>query len=45
MLVAHWPAVEALAAALVDHGRIEGDEVEEIVDEAIEGVMAPCGLS
>jgi len=40
MLLTHWCAVEALAAALVDERRMEGRRVERIVVEAIEGVMA-----
>jgi hypothetical protein len=34
LLLAHWRAVEALAAALVEDHRIEGDQVEAIVDRA-----------
>jgi hypothetical protein len=32
MLEAHWPAVDALARALIRDRRIEGDEVEAIID-------------
>ena len=35
MLELNWPAVEALAEALVDEGRIEGDEVEWIIDRSL----------
>ena len=34
MLLTHWLAVEALAEALIEHGRIDGDEVERIIDAA-----------
>ena len=34
MLEAHWPAVEALAAALIENRRIEGERVEQIIDHA-----------
>ncbi len=30
ILQAHWPAVEALAKALLDKGRLERDEILEI---------------
>ena len=32
MLTENWPAVEALAEALIEHGRIEGDRVEAIIE-------------
>jgi hypothetical protein len=32
LLLAHWPAVAALAAALIDNHRIEGDHVERIME-------------
>jgi hypothetical protein len=35
LLLKHWPAVEALAAALVKTNRIEGDAVEAIIDDAM----------
>ncbi len=35
MLTEHWPAVEAVAMALLDQGRVEGERVEEIVVEAM----------
>jgi hypothetical protein len=31
LLTEHWDAVDALASALVEHRRIEGDEVEAII--------------
>ena len=31
LLLKHWPAVEALALALIDQGHIKGDEVEAII--------------
>jgi hypothetical protein len=34
LLLTHWPAVEALASALVEDRRIEGDRVERIIDAA-----------
>jgi hypothetical protein len=34
MLEAHWRAVEALAEALIEHGRIEGERVQVIVNRA-----------
>ena len=34
-LTEHWPAVEAMAMALLDQGRIEGERVEQIVVEAM----------
>ena len=34
MLEANWCAVEALAEALVEDGRIEGERVEAIIDHA-----------
>ena len=34
MLTAHWPAVTALAHALIEEGRVEGEDVERIVDSA-----------
>jgi hypothetical protein len=40
MMLEHWPAVEALAEALLDHGRIEGWQVEEIVAEAMADLTA-----
>jgi hypothetical protein len=35
VLLAHWPAVEAVAEALIEHRRIEGDEVERIISAAL----------
>ena len=35
LLEEHWPAVEALASALIEHRRIEGDRIERIVDASI----------
>jgi len=35
LLEANWRAVEALAAALVDHRRIEGRQVERIIDRSM----------
>jgi hypothetical protein len=35
MLLAHWPAVEALAEALIEDGRIEGEDVERIIDRSM----------
>ena len=35
MLTEHWPEVEAVAMALLDQGRVEGERVEEIVVEAM----------
>ena len=35
MLLEHWPAVSALARALVAERRIEGDEVEAIIDRSL----------
>ena len=35
MLLANWPAVTALAAALVEHRRIEGEDVEAIIDHSM----------
>jgi hypothetical protein len=32
LLLEYWPAVEAVGAALIEHKRIEGHQVEEIVD-------------
>ena len=37
MLEDHWGAVEALAEALVDEGRIEGNQVEAIIDRSLIG--------
>jgi hypothetical protein len=34
LLKANWPAIEALATALIAHGRIDGDQVERIIDGA-----------
>jgi hypothetical protein len=36
MLEAHWPAVEAVATALIEDRRIEGERVERIIDHSIE---------
>ena len=35
MLNAHRPAVQALASALIENGRIEGDRVERIIDRGM----------
>ena len=35
LLLEHWCAVEALAEALVEHGRIEGDQVEQIIEHSM----------
>ena len=35
LLLKHWPAVEALAAALVKTNRIDGGVVEAIIDDAM----------
>ena len=35
MLLANWPAVEALAEALIEDGRIEGEDVERIIDRSM----------
>jgi hypothetical protein len=35
LLSKHWPAVEALAAALVKTNRIDGGAVEAIIDDAM----------
>ncbi len=40
MMLEHWPAVEALAEALIDERRIEGWQVEEIVADAMADLMA-----
>ena len=37
VLLAHWPAVEALASALIENRRIEGDHVEQIIDHSMIG--------
>ena len=34
LLLMHWPAVEVLAAALIENRRIEGERVEQISDPA-----------
>ena len=34
-MLAYWPAVEAVAQALVENKRIEGGEVERIIDAAL----------
>jgi hypothetical protein len=34
LLEEHWPAVEALASALIEHRRIEGDRIERIIGAA-----------
>jgi hypothetical protein len=31
LLLAHWKAVEAVAAALIEDRRVEGDRVEQII--------------
>jgi hypothetical protein len=38
LLQSHWYAVKALAAALVLHGRVEGAEIEAIIDHAMSAV-------
>lgn len=35
MLLDHWPAVTALAEALVDERRLDGDDVEAIIDRSL----------
>ena len=35
VVLAHWPAVEALASALIEDRRIEGERVERIIDRSI----------
>jgi hypothetical protein len=44
MLLAHWGAVESLAEALVNEGRIEGEDVQRIIDadRVVSHDMAPC---
>jgi hypothetical protein len=37
LLLAHWPAVEALASALIEDRRIEGHWVERIIDQGLIG--------
>ena len=37
MLLANWPAVEAVAEALVEDRRIEGEDVEAIIDRSMSG--------
>jgi hypothetical protein len=34
-MLANWRAVTALATELIAHGRIEGDQVERIIDYAM----------
>ena len=36
-LLAAWPAVEALATALVSRGTLPGDEAEAVIDGAFAG--------
>lgn len=36
----HWPAVEALAAALAAHGEVDGEEARTIVGRALGGSAA-----
>jgi len=40
VLLAHWPAVEAVASALIENGRIEGKQVEHIIDHSMIGSAA-----
>jgi hypothetical protein len=35
MITEHWRAVEALAAELIVHRRIEGERIAEIIDHAM----------
>jgi hypothetical protein len=35
LLAIFWPAVEAVAAALIEHGRVEGERVEQILVSAM----------
>ena len=35
VVLAHWPAVEALASALIENRRIEGEDVEQIIDHSM----------
>ena len=43
ILEAHWPAVTALAAALIENGRIEGKDVERIIDRSIGSAWSTQG--
>jgi hypothetical protein len=36
LMLTHWPAVTALASALIETKRIEGDQVEQIIDHSME---------
>jgi hypothetical protein len=40
MLLANWPAVEAVAEALVDERRIEGRRIQRIIDRSMIGSAA-----
>jgi hypothetical protein len=35
VVLAHWPAVSMLAAALIETGRLDGDQVEQIVTAGV----------
>ena len=35
MLLTHWEAVEGVAAVLIESRRIEGDQVERIIDHSM----------
>jgi hypothetical protein len=35
VVLAHWPAVSMLAAALIEAGRLDGDQVEQIVTAGV----------
>ena len=37
VLLTHWPAVEGVAAALIEHRRVEGDQVERIINDCMIG--------
>jgi hypothetical protein len=37
LLLAHWPALEALAAELIEHRRIEGERVQRIIAHSMSG--------
>jgi len=42
LLEAHWPAVDALAYALIEHRRIEGEDVAAIIDRSLR-IFRPTG--
>jgi hypothetical protein len=39
-MMANWPAVEALASALIENRRIEGKRVERIIARSMNGSAA-----